>query len=331
MKHPPYHLRTNKAVDRLTFASVVRCLDHNLAKCRYITLGGPFLEDLRIMDQFFPGMHLVSLEANKQTYLRQDFHMFSSQIKLLNTTLADYLTHTYEPGEIDVFWLDYTDLKFVRFEEFQRVLTLVPNGSVVRITLRAEPEIDIEPLRGRVPDETITRVRSDLEAKFTEEFESVLPHPPAGAFASPKDFAVMVQLMVRRAASKALDTAGSTRDFLPILSTRYNDQTQMISVTGTVYSRNQQAAAIERFKSVPSADFEWNEPTEINIPALSVKERMHLERRLPVPKNYKNKPGEYLKGKLKYRIDNTEGRSIQQLAQYAAHHRDYPTFIRLTI
>ena len=50
MRHPPYHLRTNKAVDRLLLVELLRVLEANGGPFSYYSLGGPFLEDLRVMD-----------------------------------------------------------------------------------------------------------------------------------------------------------------------------------------------------------------------------------------------------------------------------------------
>src|SRR5690606_702529 len=124
MKHPPYHLRINKAVDRLLFVDVLRAVGSasNYSDFTYYSLAGPFLEDLRIMDHFFPDMKLVSLEIDRDTWKRQKFNQFCSRLDLRRTDVADFLTHDYKPHTHDVFWLDYTDLKFARFDELQFLL-----------------------------------------------------------------------------------------------------------------------------------------------------------------------------------------------------------------
>ncbi len=328
MKHPPYHLRTNKVVDRLLLADVIRALGPNYREFTYYSLAGPFLEDLRVIDHFLPEIRLVSLESNEQTYKRQMFHKFSRRLDLRKRTLADFLAHDYEPGVRDIFWLDYTDLKYARFGEFQAVLNQVPDGSVVRITLRAEPELDLELLRDRLTDEEMTRMQQQLQKNFVDEFHRVLSHPIPNAFGTPKEFAILVQHMVRRAASTALDTPGSDRDFLPVQSTRYNDHTQMLSVTGIVVQRNLMDAMREQLKEVRFVDFEWSEPTQINIPALSVKERLRIEHHLPV--EIGEDAGEVLYKALEYMIDEGAKATKRQLGQYADCYREYPHFIRLS-
>lgn len=332
MRHPPYHLRTNKSVDRLLLVDVLRACEEKDENLVYYSLAGPFLEDLRVMDHFFPRMRLVSLESNEQTFKRQKFNQFSSRLELKNETLEHFLTHDYTPGVRDVFWLDYTDLKYSRFEEFQRVLKQVRPGSIVRITLRAEPEIDLGALKERVSDEELARIRAELEKKFKDEFDRVLPHPyEPEAFVSPKVFAQMVQLMVRRAASTAVDKAGSSVNYFPIQSTYYDDHTQMISITGMVCLRSKMKSTIRRMKTRLDrfANFDWHEPERLDIPALSLKERLQLERYLPIPSG--QDAGEVLFDALQYMIDNGEAKSKRQLSHYADCHREYPNFVRISI
>src|SRR5437016_2552014 len=104
MKHPPYHLRINKAVDRLLLVNVLRPLNPD-SEFTYYSLAGPFLEDLRVMDHYFPKMNLVSLELDPQTCKRQEFHRFTSRIQLKEITMGSFLSDEYEPGATDVFWL----------------------------------------------------------------------------------------------------------------------------------------------------------------------------------------------------------------------------------
>lgn len=331
MQHPPYQLRTSKAVDRLMLVDVLRVLESasRYREFTYYTLGGPFLEDIRIMEHFFPEMQFVSLESNKQTYLRQQFHKFSSRISLKHRDMTSFLTRDYEPGEKDIFWLDYTDIKYPHFTDFQVVLKKVPPGSVVRITLRAEPEIDLSQLKDKVSDEELKRLKQQIGEKFQDEFGQVLPHEGVDPSASLKDFARMVQLMVRRAASNALDRPGSGVDFLPVQSMRYNDQTQMLTVTGIVCRREEIEATRVQLQSVHFVDFDWAEPSELNIPSLSVKERLRLEPYLPVEEG--TDAGEWLFPILGYRTHDSDKTCKKQLAHYADIHRDYPYFVRISI
>lgn len=329
MKHPPYQLRTNKAVDRLLLANILHELGGKCKNYRYYSLAGPFLEDLRVMDHFLPDMKLASIENDLQTYKRQDFHKFTSVIALIKKDLKDFIITDYQPEEntIDVFWLDYTNLEYDRFQEFQLVLKRVPPGSVVRITLRAQRELDVDYLEDYLPSDILEALKRGIEKRFAEEFDKILPPDAPGAFAAPKEFANMVQHMLRYTASEALDTSGNPVDFLPVQSTRYNDNTQMLSVTGVVCLRDQIESVKEELASITYANFDWREPALINIPALSMKERLWLEKHLPVETG--KDAGEELYALLGYMIDSSERTSKQQLAHYADYCRFYPNFVRV--
>lgn len=332
MKHPPYHLRTNKAVDRLLLVEVIRnlCSQSQLLNNTYYTFGGPFLQDLRVMDHFFPTMSLVSIESNKQTYKRQQFNQFCSRIDLHNITFANFLTR-YEPSPNDIFWLDYTDLKFERFDEFQRLLRKVLPTTIIRITLRAVPEIEIGLLRSRLSETEIDRLLNVWQKGFEEEFDAIIPDDIdlREAFDKRAKFANLVKGMVNIAASKALDFPGSKTDFIPVQVTRYEDHTQMVSVTGVVCRRGDEQNIRDRLQAIRFANFDWGSCDKIDIPDLTVKERLHLEAFLPTRSD--EDAGEILHEALGYAIDNGERRSKGKLTQYATCHRDYPNFIRALI
>ena len=338
MKHPPYHLRTNKAVDRLLLVDLLRELRPNFERCTYYSLGGPFLEDLRVMNHFFPAMRLVSFEKSEHTLRRQEFHRFDRLTELRLLPINDFVNRdydpesdsNYQPGDIDVFWLDYTGLEYSYFGLFETLLTKVPTGSVVRITLRAEPEINYRSLKDRLPEPILSSVREQVERQFEETYGPVLPSSAAGALATGRNYARMVQSMVQRAAAIALDDSGSDRNFLPVQSARYDDNTQMLSVTGIVVAKGEEGEMRQRLDRVRLKDFDWNEPAEIDIPALSAKERLILEPHLPVDEGEAD-PGGVLCRILNYNIHDTLPNSRRQLAQYAAYYREYPNFVRASV
>ena len=144
MKHPAYHLRTNKAAERFAFIEAVRRLERlsasGLADYTYHGLGGPYLEDFRLLYEFCPDIGMVSFETEGETYKRQEFHLPSSKVQLINNDIASYIAH-YNPGDAkSIFWLDYTGLEYSYFEDFKALLGLVEEESMIKITLRCEPE-----------------------------------------------------------------------------------------------------------------------------------------------------------------------------------------------
>ena len=109
MKHPPYHLRLNKAIDRFLLIEILLLLEKKagfkFSEYTYYGFGGPFLEDCRLLNQYLPEIRLVSIEENKETYKRQKFHRFcnSSKLKLKNMSSQNFLNSFKGEGK-NIFW-----------------------------------------------------------------------------------------------------------------------------------------------------------------------------------------------------------------------------------
>ena len=80
----------------------------------------------------------------------------------------------------------------------------------------------------------------------------------------------------------------------------------------------------QRFKNW---NLDWEDPRRIDVPILSTKERLHLEKCLPT----KTKTGRSLSRALGYRIDNTESQHLEKLKQYEKFYQYYPYFARISI
>lgn len=140
MKHPPYHLRVNKAIDRFLLIEILDILKKycDISNYTYYGFGGPFLEDCRLIHNRCPEIKTVSIETNQETHKRQEFHRFSKSLDLKFENFTNFLANFSSTGR-EIFWLDYTDLKFGHFEDFMSILGKVPDKSIVKMTIRAEP------------------------------------------------------------------------------------------------------------------------------------------------------------------------------------------------
>lgn len=328
MKHPAYHLRTNKAVDRYTLFEQISAIVFDEKRATFYSLSGPFLEDMKLAHSAFPRMRLVALESSEQTHKRQKFHKFTSKLTLVNQTLDNYLIHNYQPGFQDFFWLDFTNLALGCFQNFQTILTQAAHGSLIRITLRAHPDTTLKNLGDHVTDKQKDEIKKRIEDDFLKTYGTLLSHEGARSpICSTVEYARMIQLMVRRAASQALNH-GEDREFFHVASARYEDGVQMLSVTGVVVDRSQvtQMKKTLKLKHIDIEIGEWSEPISIEVPGLSVLERFTLDKQLP--KKDSATIGKLLLSKLKYHIDEGEPRSKEALRQYAMHYRNYPSFIK---
>ena len=321
MTHPPYHLRVNKAIDRLLLVDVLDILKRNrvdLSDYTYYGFGGPFLEDCKLIHDRCPEIRIVSIEKNQQIFKRQEFHCFSKKLNLIPKDFATFLAHFSSSGR-EIFWLDYTNLKFGNFDEFMSILAEVSENSIVKITIRAEPLSR----RGLLQQE-----REERFERFQEEFGKIIPESiqiQQKDIEKTEDFIKLLQKMLEIAAQQALRESGSV--FQPLNSSYYSDQTEMLSVTGIVCNKNKVSEIRQWFKDWAFINLTWEGARRIDVPILSTKERLHLEKYLPTTA----KTGRFLSRSLGYRIDDSEKKHIEKLKQYEEYYQYYPYFARVLI
>ena len=310
MKQPAYHLRPNKAVDRFILLEAIRRLGQlaNLADYTYYSLGGPYLEDFRVLYEFSQDMRLVSIEKKEHIVRRQEFHRPCSTLQLKHENLVDFLNDCeYSEGK-SIFWLDFTNLTFANFEHFELLLRNVAERSLVKISLRAHA----------------TDWSSHPE-DFVEEFRRIMPDPDAEPPLLTQKYAKLIQDMLQIVAQRALPSECPVT-FQPITSFFYSDYSGMLTLTGMVCSRQERDETKFRgaFEQWQFANLDWSEPKTIDVPLLSTKERLSLQKHLPCEED----AGRALFDALGYELEGGTNRTKLQLEQYAEFHRYYPYFIR---
>lgn len=141
-----------------------------------------------------------------------------------------------------------------------------------------------------------------------------------------QDYAVFIQQTIRLAASEVLDKTRD-REFLHLDSARYDDGTWMLSVTGLICGRGAIQSEIARLKIAGQpTDLNWvRPPALINVPHLSMQERIRLDEKLPI--RGKVAVG-MLQRRLGYWVSDSAKNSEEALRQYASYYQEYPTFIR---
>jgi hypothetical protein len=337
VKHPPYHLRTNKAVDRLLLLSQIRAAinaDVGLnERAAYHSLGGPFMEDLHLVHRAFPNMSLVCIESDSHTHARQNAHRFSSNLSLENSTLSNFIVAKYVPSKADIFWLDYTDFSLACLSELQSILRVLQIGSLIRITLRCDSPVYERSMPVGLDDASIAAMKQQVKDTFVKEFDRYIPAQakknPLPSL--PSMYASLVRSIVRLAISDTLDKS-SDREFLHIHSARYNDGTPMLSITGLVCERRLIRRTRNRLAKQTSLDFDpkWEKLHDINVPILSIQERMQINKALPY-NDTEPAVGTILYSLLNYNVAESKPKTEAALEQYANYRNEYPSFVRLDI
>ena len=320
MTSPAYHLRPNKAADRFALIEAIRRLarlgDGGLGAYTYYGLGGPYLEDFRLLYEFCPEIGMVSIEEKEETYKRQEFHRPCSSLQLIKDTLSSFIAH-YDPGDSkSIFWLDYTGLDYSCFEDFQSLLGVVVEDSMVKVTLRSDPS-DYWTFRPPRPKQ---RRAEEFRAKFGGVMRDSSAAPPR----SPANLARLLQEMLQVAAQQVLPPATEVRSFVPVSSFYYSDRTWMFTLTGVVCQAAKRGELEQAFADWEFANLTWDRPKRIDVPVLSTKERLHLQHLLPSTTT----PGKTLRESLGYLIHDSIEETEAALEQYAAFHRYSPYVLR---
>jgi hypothetical protein len=283
----PYRLRPNKAADRELFLSLLMRLAPalSLENYQYVGLGGPFLEDFRLVHARLGLRLMTCVETEEQVHKRQRFNCPIASIECLHETLEDYLDgHEFEVPAI--IWFDYTEPKGIttQIERFARTIGTVPLGSVLRVTINANPESLGKPDANEVSVEIDDVASNDRKekptvqewrlARFKERVGQLFPSglSPDGMTQKRFGFSVLrvLKLAVEKEALNFLD-----RRIVWALATHYKDGQAMVTAALVVCAAEdtsiQNLVKSWEFYSTP------DDPHRLDLPALSTLERLTME------------------------------------------------------
>lgn len=292
-----YRLRPNKAVDRELFLSLLtRLTPHfGLEKYHYIGLGGPFLEDFRLLHSRI-GIgrkrkgrtvgRLTCVESKPEIYKRQRFNRPVASIKCVNSTIEKFLDTT-TISKPAIIWFDYTKATASHIHRFATTIGTVPIGSILRITLSANPGEghDDEPsgmnllanvAGSEAADQAppkLTKMEWRLQ-RFKERLGVLVPSGLAAESMTTQNFGPTLLQVLKLAVEK--QALGFTdRRIVWALATHYADDQPMVTATLIVcHPGDTSAETLAKkweFYSTPDT------PHTIELPALSSLERLTME------------------------------------------------------
>ena len=106
----PYRLRPNKAVDRELFLALLGRLAAALRieSYQYVGLGGPFLDDFRLIHGRLGIQEMVCVESEEDVHQRQLFNRPVDCITCVHDTLENFIDSTDFEQPV-LIWFDYTE------------------------------------------------------------------------------------------------------------------------------------------------------------------------------------------------------------------------------
>ena len=282
----PYKLRPNKAVDRELFLSLLTRLASilKIESHQYIGLGGAFLEDFRLIHARLGIDDMICLEIEENVHKRQCFNRPVDCITCIHNSLENYLDST-ELDKPVIIWFDYTDPGSVieQIERFSRTISEVPIGSILRITLNANPGS-----LGQPSKEEIAITFDDLDShdggnltiqewrleKFRQRLGSLFPSNLDAGEMTYKNYGKSILKALSLAVEK-VELSIHDRNIVWSLATHYADGQPMATATLIVCKKDD--SALE--KGIKEWEFYCtpDSPLLLDMPALSTLERLIME------------------------------------------------------
>lgn len=269
----PYRLRPNKAVDRELFLSLLMRLAPKLAleKYHYVGLGGPFLEDFRLIHGRVGIAKMTCIETEEQVHKRQLFNRPIASIECVHKSLEDYLDETNLDSPA-IIWFDYTEPKGItsQIERFARTIGTVPIGSVLRITLNANPSSLGRP-DGNLSEAELMEWR--LQA-FQRRLGALFPNGLIADGMKQENFGKSLLHALKLAVEKEV-LSFRDRRIVWALATHYADGQAMVTAALVVCQNDDKT--IEDVVQAWEFHATTDAPHRVDLPALSTLERLTME------------------------------------------------------
>ena len=288
----PYHLRPHKAVDRRLFVDLLGRYERwrSLRKAAYISMGAYPLEDHKLVHRILGLRNLVAFDYNAEIVRRQIFNrpidtcncVCHSSDELI-TNLADVLAKAgFADATNLIVWLDYTAPAELgeQLREFVALLDKLAEGDVVRVTVNANASALFSPKHEKgmpaMPAEGVRKVRF---ARLSERIGDFLPSDVDADMMIDKCLPVVLARAFGVAVLMAKPVSGNMT-FIPLSIIRYADGQQMLSLTGVVVQRNEEADIRAKLDldSWRFASTTWDDVHLLTVPDLTIRERLLLER-----------------------------------------------------
>jgi len=269
----PYRLRPNKAVDRELFLSLLMRLAPKLSleKYHYVGLGGPFLEDFRLIHGRLGIEKMTCIETEEQVHKRQLFNRPIASIECVHQSLEDYLDETNFDSPA-IIWFDYTEPRGItsQIERFARTIGTVPIGSILRVTLNANPGSLGRP-DGNLSEAELMEWR--LQA-FQRRLGALFPSGLIADGMKQENFGKSLLHALKLAVEKEV-LSFRDRQIVWALATHYADGQAMVTAALLICQNDDKP--IKELVKAWEFHAATDAPHRVDLPALSTLERLTME------------------------------------------------------
>jgi hypothetical protein len=214
---------------------------------------------------------MTCIETEEQVHKRQLFNRPIASIECVHKSLEDYLDET-SLDDPAIIWLDYTEPKGItsQIERFARTIGTVPIGSILRVTLNANPGALGKP-DGNLSEAELMEWR--LQA-FQRRLGALFPSGLIADGMKQENFGKSLLRALKLAVEKEV-LSFRDRRVVWALATHYADGQAMVTAA-LVICKNEDKTMEELVKGwefYATADI----PHRLDLPALSTLERLTME------------------------------------------------------
>lgn len=331
-----YSLRPNKAVDRQLFIDLLVRANRYLSigDYTYISFGGTYFEDFKLMHSYFGNDEMISIEGDLTVYERQKFNSPHASIKLNHTKSNDFIS-SYTPDRNAIVWLDYASPSELKSQcnELEILIGKALLGDIIKITVNANPNTLLNSdswneEKGR--RYFVNEINEKRLSILRERVGEILPNYATSDDFSRKRYPSLLNKMIGYVCSVAINNRGESEPivFQPMTSFSYADsEHQMLTVTGTLLKK----AEVNDFLNTTQlnrwslASTDWTNSIAIAVPALTVKEKYFLDQLMPTL-DY-----DMVKRNLGFSFVPLEKENKEIIESYMKLYRYYPSFQRVAI
>lgn len=325
----PYHLRQNKAVERILFEEQLKLLEpwlerengKSIEEYRYISFGGPFLEDFKSIHRSLNINDMTSIENDENTLKRQEFNKPISCITLLDEPMdsTDFIDRDQFQKET-ILWLDYVNTEYVsQLNDIKNAVEKMGEFDILKVTFNA----NVSNIR--------TTEGSNLQQQRYQYFHDLIPNDYLPTDLDPDDFTYKnFHKVLVKTIKNAFDSGNYNKQNMEakILSSfLYKDGQPMLTISCIMLS----TARLHNFESTAKLkdwEFYYNDDNsvfDISLPSLSARERIEIERLLP--------EGDLntIKQHLGYKITSKNTENDLLLKNFINYHARFPWFGKIAI
>lgn len=310
---PFYHLRPNKFIDRHLFVRLLVALHGyiDIKKYTYIGLGSYTFDDFKAIHKTTGINKMLSLEEDAEIYKRAKFNKPFKCIKIENSTCSEYIS-SFESSGPTIVWLDFCKPEELgqQFADLCGLLSKLHEGDIIRITLNANPS------SLGFKEQQPPHIHESRLQKLKERIDEYMPATATADQLKKQNYPLLLLDCIKHACA----VASSHLRIKPLFSTVYADGQQMVTFTGILMeSEKQEDKKIkQQLKPLRYINFEWCKPHFINVPELTIKERLAINNKLPLTERAVGT----LKKQFGFAFDNDE----EIIKNYLKYYKIFPNF-----